>query len=142
MSAEPSPLSAASLRRQIAREGKRWGLVPETGEDGHTRVVEVTHEAEARFGIGEVVRRPNRRICTVNDEAPFSEALRNRVDNGETDLSRRYKLLEELEGRAHLKRQAEAEAETLSIWKSRKRITSLGGGRIIPAGLANRRAPR
>jgi hypothetical protein len=136
----PSPLSAASLERQINREGKRWGLVAETDpRDGCTRVVELTHEAEARFGIGEVVRRPNRRICTVNDEAPFSEALRNRIDNGETDLARRYKLLDEREERDNAKRLAEAEAETLRIWKSRKRITALPTG-IIPAGLANRRS--
>lgn|GEM_PF-2918304 len=135
----PSPLSAASLERQIAREGARWGLVPETDHiDGKTRVVEVTPEAEARFGVGVVTWGANRRICTVDDEAPFSEALRNRIANGETDLARQYKLLDEQEARAQRAIEAEQTAETLRIWKGRRRITALPG-RIIPAGIANRR---
>lgn len=135
----PSPLSAASLERQINREGVRWGLVAQTDpKDGRTRVVELVPEVEERFGIGEVVRRASRRICTVDDEAPFAEALRNRIDNGETDLARRARLHDELEEQEHRKRQAEAEAETLRIWKGRKRITVLPTG-IVPAGLVNRR---
>jgi hypothetical protein len=134
-----SALSVASLERQIEREGARWGLVPEYDpRDGRVRVCEVVPEAEARFGVGEVVRRPTRRICSVDDESPFHEALRNRIDNGETDLARRYKELDRLEAEAHRKREEEARHETLRLWKSRKRITALPTG-IIPAGLANRR---
>ena len=134
-----SPLSQASLVRQVAREGARWRLAPEVDPiDGRVRVCEIVAVAESREGICEVTRKPARRICTVTDESPFSECLRNRIDNGETDLARRYRLVDELEERANLKRQAEAEAETLRIWSSRKRITALPG-RIIPAGLANRR---
>lgn len=134
-----SALSVASLERQIAREGARWGLVPEYDpKDGHVRVCESVPHAEARHGVGEVVRRPSRRICSVNDEAPFHEALRNRIDNGETDLARRYKLLDRLEAEAQRKREEEARAETLRIWKSRKNIIALPTG-IVPAGLANRR---
>lgn len=135
-----SPLSQASLVRQIAREGERWRLAPEVDEkDGRVRVVEIVAVAEAHHGIGCVERRPARRICTVNDEAPFSEALRNRIDNGETDLARRYRLLDEIEARERAKQEEEQRAETLSIWKTRRRIQA-GHGGIIPAGLANRRA--
>ena len=140
MPLDASPLSAASLERQIAREGERWRLVPETDpRDGKTRVCEIVPVAEARFGVGEVVRRPDRRICTVNDEAPFSEALRNRITNGETDLARRYKLLDDIERAEKARLEEEQRLETLRIWGSRKRITSLGSLGIIPAGLANRR---
>jgi hypothetical protein len=106
--------------------------------DGRVRVCEIVAVAESREGICEVTRKPARRICTVNDETPFSECLRNRIDNGETDLARRYKLLDEQEARAKARLEAEQHAETLSIWKTRRRITSLSTG-IIPAGLANRR---
>ncbi len=134
-----SPLSVASLERQIAREGKRWGLVPEYDpRDGHVRVVEVVPYAEAHAGVGEVTHQPTRRICSVSDEAPFGEALRNRIDNGEVDLARRYKELDRIEAEANRRREEEARAETLAVWKSRKRITALPTG-IIPAGLANRR---
>lgn len=134
-----SPLSQASLVRQVAREGARWGLSPEVDErDGRVRVVETVPVAEARFGVGEVVRRPDRRICTVNDETPFSEVLRNRIDNGETDLARRYKAAEEMERRDRLRLEEEQHRETLNLWRSRRRITALPTG-IVPAGLANRR---
>lgn len=132
-------LSQASLERQIAREGKRWGLVPETGRDGKTRVCEVVPHAESRFGVGEVVWRGDRRICTVNDEAPFHEALRNRIGNGETDLARRYKLLEDQEAKEQADLEAAQFAETLALYRSRNRITMLPNGTVIPAGLANRR---
>ena len=141
MEASPA-LSVASLVRQINREGKRWGLSAEVdAKDGRVRVVETTHEAEVRCGVGEVVRRPNRRICTVNEDAPFSEALRNRITNGEVDLARRYKLAEEQERKEHDAMMLEKELETLLLWKSRKRIVALPTG-IIPAGLANRRTRR
>lgn len=139
---QDSPLSQASLVRQIAREGERWRLAPEVDpKDGRVRVCEIIPVAEERGGICEITRRPDRRICTVNDEAPFSEALRNRIDNGETDLARRYKLLDEMEARERAKQEEEQRLETLSIWRSRKRITALPTG-IIPAGLTNRRRAR
>jgi hypothetical protein len=139
----PSPaLSAASLERQIAREGERWGLVPETDpKDGRTRVVEVTPQAETRHGVTEVVRRANRRICTVNEDAPFSEALRNRIDNGEVDLARRMKLADELEAKAKREREEAEHHEALAFWRTRRRITALPTG-IVPAGLTNRRTRR
>lgn len=139
---DASPLSSASLARQVNREGPRWGLSAIVDDkDGRVGVAETVPEAEARFGVGEVVRRPSRRICTVNDEAPFHEALRNRIDNGETDLARRCRLLDEEEARAQRKREEEQHAETLALWKSRRRIVALPTG-IIPAGLANRRTHR
>lgn len=135
-----SPLSAATLRRQIAREGARWGLAPETDpKDGRTRVCEIVNVVEERFGFGCCARRPDRRICTVDDEAPFSEALRNRIGNGETDLARRYRMLDEQRRREQEAIEEEKRRETLAIWKSRNRITVLPTG-IIPAGLANRRS--
>lgn len=134
-------LSPASLERQIAREGDRWGLAPVRMPDGRTCVAEVVPVCEARCGVAEVVRRPDRIIATVNDEAPFSETLRNRVSNGETDLARRYKLLDELEARTRAEQEAEQARETARIWGSRKRITALPSG-IIPAGLAERRRRR
>lgn len=141
MEAPVPALSPRSLERQIAREGERWGLVPETDpRDGKTRVCEVRPQAEARYGVGEVVRRGDMstRICTVNDDAPFSEALRNRVANGERDLARRYRLLDDEERRARLVQEEEQRKETARIWGSRNRITVLPTG-VVPAGLANRR---
>ncbi len=135
-----SPLSQASLVRQVAREGARWRLAPEVDEkDGRVRVCEIVPVAEARFGVGEVVRRPDRRLCTVTDETPFSEVFRNRIDNGETDLARRYKALDTLERAEQARIDEENRLETLRIWGSRRRITVLPTG-IIPAGLTNRRA--
>ena len=134
-----SPLSQASLVRQVAREGERWRLAPEVDpRDGRVRVCEVVPVAEAKFGVGEVVRKADRRLCTVTDEVPFSEVLRNRIEDGETDLARRYKAAEEMERREQARMDAEKEAETLRIWRSRRRITALPTG-IVPAGLANRR---
>jgi hypothetical protein len=133
-----SPLSQASLVRQVAREGARWRLAPVVDEKtGRVRVAESVPAAEARHGVGEVVRRPDRVLCTITDETPFSEVFVNRIENGETDLARRYKALDEQERREKAAEDAEKEAETLRIWGSRRRITALPSG-IIPAGLTNR----
>jgi hypothetical protein len=134
-----SPISVATLERQISREGKRWGVVPEYDpDDGRVRVVELVHRAEAHHGLGEVERGPYRRICTVDDENPFSAALANRVQNGETDLAQRFKRLRAQEEAEQRAKEEEQRAETLSLWRARRRIIALPTG-IVPAGLAVRR---
>lgn len=134
-----SPLSQASLVRQIAREGERWRLAPVVDDKtGRVRVAEIVPVAEARFGVGEVVRRPERLLCTVDEETPFGEVLRNRIENGETDLARRYKAADEMERKEKARLEEEQHAETLALWRTRRRITALPTG-IVPAGLANRR---
>src|SRR5512139_2182607 len=134
-------LSQASAVRQIAREGERWGLAPVAMPDGSVKVAEIVSVAETRFGVGVVKRQPDRILCTVDEETPFGEVLRNRIDNGETDLARRYKLRDEMEARERRALEAEQERETLRLWSSRRRITALPTG-IVPAGLTNRRGRR
>lgn len=133
-----SPISPATLRRQILREGKRWGLVPEyDANTGTTRVVETVRVAASHDGVGTVEKVANRRICTVDDEHPFSAALANRVRNGEVDLAARYRMLDVLEAKANRTIEQARDAEIKARWLGRKKIIALPTG-IVPAGLKER----
>lgn len=178
-----SPICAKSLERQIAREGKRWGLVPDVGDDekrflteallesdtgtktitfpdGSTVCVEVDdlevtealdrlkdspsvgvarvdYQAEVHHGLGEIVRNQCMRLCTVDDEHPFSAALGNRVMNGELDLSARYRESRRFQKLAQQRIADERRREARQLWRGRNTITVLPSG-IIPAGLAER----
>lgn len=134
-------LSARSIKRQVDREGARWGLEGQIAADGTVKVCDRVHVAETRFGMGEVTKRP-RILCTVNEDAPFSAALNNRIDNGETDIARRFRLHDEIEQQAMQKKIDETDAEIREQWKGRKRITFGPQGLFIPAGLAEREAYR
>jgi hypothetical protein len=130
-------ISNASLVRQIAREGKRWRLIPDVTEDGRVGVARVDHRAEAHFGLGEVVEDSPYRLCSVSDDWPFSAVLWNRVNNGEVDLARAYKLARK---RAQEAERAVFDArreEARRLWRSRRKIVALPTG-IVPAGLTNR----
>lgn len=104
---------------------------------GVMRIVELDHVAEARNGLGEVVKKPSRRICRVDDEHPFSAALANRVRNGETDLGARYRKYQETVKADEAKRREEWDREVRSIWGARRRIIVTPDA-ILPAGLAER----
>lgn len=133
-----SPISPKSLERQIAREGERWGLTSRyVPENGRTQLVEMTHEAEAHHGLGEVRKGPNWVICTIDDESPMRAAMANRRTNGETDIAQRYRaerrMSEQINEAAHNARDAEARR----LWADRKKIRVLPTG-IVPAGLVER----
>ena len=135
-----SEASTATVARQVAREGKRWGLVPEVQGDT-VKVCDLVYEAEVRGGFCDVRKVP-RKLCTVDEEAPFSSALNNRVQNGETNLAARYQRADELRRQAVAKKTEEIEHQIHSEWKTRNRITVIGGRIFIPEGLAERRAYR
>ena len=133
-------LSTTSIARQVTREGRRWGLVPEVVGDA-VKVCDMQHEAEAHHGLGEVTKKP-RRLCTVDEEHPFSGVLHNRVSNGETNMARRYQLADELEAKARQKAADELDDEIRREWATRRRVTIGPRGLYIPAGLAERHAFR
>lgn len=70
-------ISNASLRRQIAREGKRWGLVPTT-EDGKVMAAqkETVWVQTAPGVLG--TRRELRAVCSIDMHHPFANVLRMR----------------------------------------------------------------
>jgi hypothetical protein len=132
--------STASIERSAAREGKRWKLVTEVQGDS-VKVCDLVYEAEVRGGFCDVRKVP-RKLCTVDEDAPFSAALNNRVQNGETNMAARYQRSDELRRQAVEKKSAEIEHQIRSEWKTRNRITVIGGRIFIPEGLAERQAYR
>lgn len=136
MDDKDTPISRASLVRQIEREGKRWGLVPHDDPDMPIGVADMLHAAEVRAGLGEVTKAP-RRLRTVDDEHPFSAVLQNRVHNGETDLARPYKERRRLEKMEHEARMRELYDEARAMWADRRRIVA-GAGGISSAGLKSK----
>ena len=132
-----SPLSQASLVRQVNRAGKRWGLVADVDPDFGVGVAEVIHRAETKYGLGEIVKDGRWRLMTVTDEAPFSAVLGNRINNGETSIASKYREARRLEKEAQAKAAAELNAYAKDIWRTRNRITAIGD-MIIPAGLRER----
>lgn len=131
-----SSTSAQTTAESVSLEGKSWGMVARVVGD----TVKVCDTLVAAVVVGGcmVLDEYERQLCTVDEDHPFSGALSCRVDNGETDLARRFKLSDRLEKEANEKRAAEFDDETRAQWKSRKRIIS-GPSGIIPAGLSNRR---
>lgn len=92
-------LSVESIRRQVEREGKRWGLVPVV-RDGKVFVAEMSAVVDAPHrGVGSVDYEP-RLICSVDEDHPFAAVLMARVQRSEWDLMDRY----------NRRRQAEKEA--------------------------------
>lgn len=129
--------SPKTIARQVARQGKRWGIVPVINDQGDVKACQKVRHLEVRGGLG-ATRIDTMPICTVDEDAPFSSALNCRVRDGETDLAARYKLHDRLE-RARLERQSKAlEDEIRSVWATRNRITMLPGGIVLPSGLAAR----
>lgn len=135
---EDSSASIASIRRSVDREGKRWGLVSDEVR-GRVKACRVDYRAEVRGGLGEVVRDSKMPLCTVDEESPFSSALHNRVTNGETDLARRYQMMDDLVAREQQRQADDLDADIRAEWKARKRIT-IGEGLYVPAHYAARAA--
>lgn len=136
-----SPISVRSLERQINREGERWHLVADIDEDFGVGVAEVIHRAEVHHGLGEIVRDGRWRLCTLSDEHPFSAVLGNRIRNGETDITHRYKERRRREKIAANKALDARKEQARAIWRTRKTITALPTG-IVPAGLRERQRRR
>lgn len=178
-----SPISAASLRRQIEREGRRWGLVADFGQDelrflaealveaqagtwsvtmpsGQTvqmeidedmvlkhvealtsapvvGVARVDHEAFVQHGVGEIRRGQRIRLCSVDDEHPFSASLANRVNNGEIDLAARARAGRQQRKKEQAEAREEKRREARALWRTRLSIKVLPTG-IVPAGLRER----
>lgn len=100
-------------------------------------VARVDYYAEVHHGLGEIVRNQRIRLCTIDDEHPFSGALANRVMNGEHDLTARAREGRRLEKVAQQNIAAERRKEAKRLWRGRNTITVLPSG-IVPAGLAER----
>lgn len=88
--------SKAELRRQIAREGKRWGVVPVANDHGVCVAQKVLTFRGSHRGLGGTSRRAWP-ICTIDYQNGFYGFLRTRRRRDEFDLSRR--MLERHEAR-------------------------------------------
>lgn len=96
-------ISNASLKRQIAREGKRWNLFP---VEIHG-VVCVAEDIPVILPAGSgtfYVDRLRREITAISMEYPFSSLLRNRKHTHERDYYARIEMV-------HERRQAELARE-------------------------------
>lgn len=97
-----------------------------------------TYEAEVHYGLGEIAKRGMLRLCSVDDEHPFSAALHCRIKNGETDMAAPYKEARRQRKIADARAAEEKNAEARAIWRTRKQIIALPGLDILPAGLRER----
>lgn len=96
-------VSNAELKRQISREGKRWGLVPMMSVFGEVLVAEeVPCVLPLAPGIF-VLERVQRDITAVSMSYPWSSLLRNRKRKTERVASLRSEL-KEVAYRAGLKK--------------------------------------
>lgn len=79
------PISPQSLVDQINREGAAWGLVGEYDEAmQRVFVCELRPQVDESYGLTECTGESGtRRICSVDDEHPFSAALAMRISNHE-----------------------------------------------------------
>jgi hypothetical protein len=87
-------VSNAELKRQITREGKRWGLVPMESVFGDVLVAEeIPCVLPLSPGIF-VIERVQRDITAVSMDYPFSCLLRNRKKKAERTASLRQEIKE------------------------------------------------
>lgn len=79
--------SDAELKRQIDREGKRWGLRHMVSSFGDVLVAE---ELPVAIPLGNgitVVEKCLRDVCAMSTEYPFSSVLRNRIGSDKRKVS-------------------------------------------------------
>ena len=79
--------SNAELKRQIDREGKRWGLQHMVSSDGTVLVAELV-PVSIPLGNGvTVVEHCLRDVCAMSADYPFSSVLRNRIGSDRRKIS-------------------------------------------------------
>lgn len=121
-----SGVSTATIARSVDREGKRWGLHARVVR-GQVKVCDSIPVADERGGMVDVGRKQSRILCTVDEDAPFSEALACRVRNGETNMAARYEEHNALVEKEEAEMAAEASAPAREAWKNRKRVRFVHG---------------
>jgi hypothetical protein len=121
-------VSNAELRRQIKREGMRWGLVPMTSIFGHVLVAEEIPCVVPLSGNVMIIDRVQRDITGISQDYPFSALLRNRKHKAERTASLRAEITNQLEEAAIKKRLAEIYAELKSDIKraDKQRVVKYG----------------
>jgi hypothetical protein len=82
-------LSPDTIKRQVDREGARWGLFGVI-RDGECFAAANGTVSSSRGGVGRVHKDPIL-ICVVDEQHPFSLVLAHRVKRGERDAMRRFK---------------------------------------------------
>lgn len=103
-------VSDAELKRQIARNGKRWGLVPMKSVFGDILVAEeIPCVVPLASGLL-IMEKVQRDITSVSMDYPFSSLLRNRKGKAERTASLRSEITQEIENKA-------AEARLAEIYK-------------------------
>lgn len=124
--------SLATIFRQVAREGARWGLVP-VMRNGKVAVCEMVYELPQRRNDCPVIPRKTPRVVCSLDETSgldaFAAILAHRLRREHHDFmklvrKRRERLAAEAQREADLRRKdLRAKLETLLI---RRRIMSVG----------------
>lgn len=93
------PISNASLKRQIEREGPRWGLTHMT-VDGQVLVAEDQRFVLPTFAGVNYMETIRRDITAVSMDYPWSSMLRNRVRREERRIYTRAEIRHAMEQKA------------------------------------------
>lgn len=121
-------VSDAETRRQIEREGKRWGLAPMVSIFSTLLVAEeIPCVIPLSPGVM-VLDRVKRDITAVTQEYPFGALLRNRKHKGERNTSLRLEVTRQIEENAAAKRLEEIYRELHSDLKraDKQRVVRYG----------------
>jgi hypothetical protein len=130
-------LREAGAPEIIDEEMAMAALEEANDNDPFVGVCRLGYRAEAKHGVGEIVRGDLVRLCSLDDNASFSAVLQNRATNGETDMAAPYRRARDDEKRKHAKWVDEQKKAARATWRSRRSIIALPSG-IIPAGLRER----
>lgn len=101
-------LSLESIKRQVDREGKPWGIFGVI-KDGKVFAASSGRGSSSVGGIG-IVEESTVLICEVNEDAPFVGVLAFRIQRGEWDAMKRFRESAERRKKA-MEAQYEATAE-------------------------------
>lgn len=138
------PISPYSLVDQINDEGAAFGLCADFDEEmGRVFVCETEPQTEVCFGFGDCSRAaPGRRLCSVDDEHPFSAVHGNRIFAGEDNPLERYHRFDAMMAKKRQEKSDGTREEFISV-----QSLKLRGGARYWAGMntdlaTNRRARR
>lgn len=128
-------VSNAELKRQITREGKRWGLVPMVSQFGDVLVAEeVPCVLPLSSGIF-ILERVQRDITAVSMSYPWSALLRNRKHKAERVASLRSEITQTAHDAGIQTRLAEIHKEMANdIRSANKQKVTVHNGPNINAG--------